>query len=116
MVNIYSLLNLNFDSESIFSWSISILFNILKDEKSTKIKLKIINITTSIIKKSTNLQNTFYNLSCLDNVLKEFRGCFPEDKIKEMEDVVKLWKTKKEIKKQTEGMVVKESCKLKIVV
>jgi len=109
LVNIYSLLNLNFDTESMFSWSITILFNILKDESATKIKLKIINIITSIIKKSVNLQNTFYNLSCLDNVLKEFRSCFSEDKIKEMEDAVKNWKSKKEIKKH-EGNN-KENCK-----
>lgn len=110
MVNIYSLLNLNFDNESMFSWSITILFNILKEEKATKMKLKIVNIVTAIIKKSTNLQNTFYNLSCLDNVLKEFRSCFTEDKIKEMEDIVKAWKSKKEIKKPSDNNI-KENCK-----
>jgi len=93
-----------------FSWSITILFNILKEEKATKMKLKIVNIVTAIIKKSTNLQNTFYNLSCLDNVLKEFRSCFTEDKIKEMEDIVKAWKSKKEIKKPSDNNI-KENCK-----
>jgi hypothetical protein len=81
--------------EALIMWSISILLNLVKEENATNKKIRALNILSIINRRSLELQTIFYNLDGIDQLLKELRSLFTEEKLKEMEDYTKQLKSNK---------------------
>ena len=98
-----------FLNEPMVIWSISILLNIIKEDLG-KIKLKIrcMDIFSSIMKNSEEMQNIFYNLDGVDSALRELKSTYTEEKLKEIEDSLKSIKTSKNKKSEREKVFILE--------
>lgn len=53
----------------------------------------ILKIIATINKKSADLQTVFYNIDGIEILLKELKGLYSEEKLKEVEEVVKNMKS-----------------------
>jgi hypothetical protein len=76
-------------------YSVSILINIIKEEKSVSNKIKSIRALTLINQKSSEIQSIFYNIEGVETLLKELRSLYTEEKIKEIEEMFKRMKDRK---------------------
>lgn len=95
LVNIQSQINgVVFHSESIIIYSLSILLSLIR-ESDEKTKIRITNTITIILKKGIEMQNIFFNLDGIDIFLKDLRGLFTSEKIKEFEEAMKNLKNKR---------------------
>jgi len=76
-------------------YSVSILINILKEEKNVSNKIKSIRTLTLINQKSNEIQSIFFNIEGVETLLKELKSLYTEEKIKEIEEIFKRIKERK---------------------
>jgi hypothetical protein len=96
MVNVLNHVLISFEHEYMIIWSIGILLGLIKEENNNiSNKIKCTNILCLINKKSVEMQNIFFNLDGIDLLLKELRSLYTEERLKEIDDLVKIWKNNK---------------------
>ena len=95
MITILCQLNISLSLEPLMIYSVSILINIIREEKNISNKIKSIKTLTVMNQKSKEIQNIFFNIEGVDILLKEFKSLFSEEKVKEIEDLFKRNKDRK---------------------
>ncbi len=95
MITILSQLNISLSQEPLMIYSVSILINILKEEKNVSNKIKSIRTLTLINQKSNEIQSIFFNIEGVETLLKELKSLYAEEKIKEIEEIFKRIKERK---------------------
>jgi hypothetical protein len=97
MINVLSNSCSNYYNQPLVIWSISILLNLIKEENSISLGLKIKCLTnlTLITEKSLETQTIFFNIDGVETLLAKLRALYSEEKLKEIDEFAKNLKSNK---------------------